>query len=278
MAICKLPSPVITGVAVCFTAVLLVIFPVRTQAQSSPNDPDPTRWINYAQSYYKIPIAETGIYRLTTAELQQAGVPVQQITPNTIQLFHRGVEQAIYIDGEADGRFDAGDFLEFYGQRNDGAPDSLLYRPYTAQPHPYYSLFNDTTAYFLTWSTGLGQAGKRMAAYTDTTRNLVPEPYHWAEDLRLFTDNYPGWAAGLPQKIEYSYYEAGEGYTGPIQQKDKPVEIPFHLTNAIRDGPTPQVDVLLVGRGFSNHRVNFLAGATPHESAVTGQRPVYGIR
>lgn len=250
---------------------LLVILPVRTQGQSSPNDPDPTRWINYAQSYVKLSIAENGIYRLTAAELQQAGVPVQQITPGTMQLFHRGVEQAVYIEGEADGRWDAGDYLEFYGQRNDGAPDSLLYRPYTAQSHRYYSLFNDTTAYFLTWplnrSTGAGQPGKRMAAYTDTTSNLIPEPYHWAEDLRLFTDSYPGWPAGLPQKIEYSYYEAGEGYTGPIQQKDKPFGIPFQLTNAVRSGPPPQVDVLLVGRGFSQHRVNFLAGAT-----LTSQR------
>ncbi len=262
MAISKLPSTAISGVAVCLTAVLLVLFAAFAQAQSSPNDPDPTRWINYAQSYYKIPIAENGIYRLTVTELQRAGVPIQQITPGHMQLFHRGVEQAIYVDGEADGHLDTDDFLEFYGQRNDGAPDSLLYRPYSAQPHRYYTLFNDTTAYFLTWSTGAGQPGKRMAAYTDTTGNLVPESYHWAEDLRLFTDNYPGWPAGLPQKIEYSHYEAGEGYTGPIQQKDKPFTIPFQLTNAVRAGPTPQVDVLLVGRGFGHHRVNFLIGST----------------
>jgi hypothetical protein len=242
---------------------LLVFFSVRTQAQSSPEDPDPTRWINYAQPYYKIPIAENGIYRLTTAELQRAGVPVQQITPSSMQVFHRGVEQAVYVDGEADGHFDIGDFLEFYGQRNDGAPDSLLYRSYSAQPHRYYSLFNDTTAYFLTWTTGAGQPGKRMASYTDTTSNLVPEMYHWAEDLRLFTDNYPGWPAGLLQKVEYSHYEAGEGYTGSIQQKNKSFTIPFDLINAVRNGPTPEVDVLLVGRGFSNHRVNCLVGSTP---------------
>ena len=266
MAISKLPSVAIAGAIACFMVLLLVTLPTYTQAQSSLDDPDPTRWINYTQSYYKLSTAENGIYRLTTAELQRAGVPVQQIAPNTIQLFHRGVEQAIYIDGEADGRLDTGDYLEFYGQRNDGAPDSLLYRPYTAQPHRYYSLFNDTTAYFLTWqinqSIGAGQPGKRMAAYTDTSRNLVPETYHWAEDIRLFTDNYPGWPAGFLQKIEYSYYEAGEGYTGPIQQKDKPFDIRFQLTNAFRNGPPPQVYMLLVGRGFTNHRVNFLVGST----------------
>ncbi len=277
MAISTLPSLAITGATVYAVLLLLVAGSTNTQAQSSTNDPDPTRWINYAQSYYKISVAENGIYRLTLADLQQAGVPVQQITPSTMQLFHRGVEQAIYVDGETDGRFDANDFLEFYGQRNDGAPDSLLYRPYTAHPHPYYSLFNDTTAYFLTWQlngpAGTGLPVKRMGAYTDTTHHLVPETYHWAEELRLFTDTYPGWPAGLPQKTEYSYYEAGEGYTGPIQQKDKPFSIPFQLKNAVRSGPKPAIDVLLVGRGFTSHRINCLAGAT-----IASQRLLDSVR
>ncbi len=200
MAISKLLPTAITGHAVYLTVWLLVIPATRTNAQSSPNDPDPTRWINYAQPYYKLSVAENGVYRLTAADLQRAGVPVQQITPGSIQVFHRGVEQATYVDGEADGHFDTNDFLEFYGHRSDGAPDSLLYRPYTAQPHRYYSLFSDTTAYFLTWSTGAGQPAKRMAAYTDTTSNLVPETYHWAEELRLFTDNYPGWPLVCPKR------------------------------------------------------------------------------
>ena len=244
------------------SAILFISSPLIARAQFDKNDPDPTRWINYTQTYYKIPIAQNGIYRITTAELQQAGISISQIDPTTVQLFHRGVEQAIYQEGETDHLFDPADFLEFYGRGNDGAQDSLLYKPHNAQPHTYYSLFNDTTAYFLTWRLD-GKLGRRMKAYTDTDyANLTPEAYHWEEELRLFTDTYPGWAAGIPPKIEYSYYEAGEGYTGLIQQKDKPYVNVFQLANPAKSGPNPQIDILLAGREFINHRVECLAGPT----------------
>ncbi|GAB4016715.1 hypothetical protein GCM10028773_10720 [Spirosoma koreense] len=243
------------------------------QKQATVSDPDPTRWIRYSQTYFKIPIAENGIYRITTVELQQAGISTDQLNPATVQLFHRGVEQAIYVAGETDGRFDTGDFIEFYGRRNDGAPDSLLYRPTSAQPHAYYSLFNDTTAYFLTWRLD-GLPGRRMSGYTDTTyADLTPDAYHWADELRLFTENYPGWAAGIPPKIEYSYYEAGEGYTGSMQQKAKPYTMSFMLTDAVRSGPSPKIDLLLAGREFTNHRVTCLAGA-----ASGSQHPLDSVR
>lgn len=235
----------------------------RVSAQSAlPNDPDPTRWINYRQAYFKLPVAQAGLYRVTVTELAQAGISLGSVDPTTVQVFHRGVELAIAVEGERDHRFDPADFVEFYGRGNDGAPDSLLYRPTSAQPHAHYSLFSDTTAYFLTWRLD-GKPGRRMATYADTDyAGLTPEPYHWAEELRLFTDTYPGYAAGIPPKIEYSHFEAGEGYTGVVQHKDKPAHYPFALTNAVRTGPAPQLAVLLVGRDYPSHRVECLVGAT----------------
>lgn len=230
--------------------------------------PDPTQWISYNQTYFKIPVAESGIYRITVSELAQAGIAVNQIDPVTIQLFHRGIEQAIFVAGESDHRLDNTDYLEFYGQPNDGTQDSLLYRPHSAQPHPYYSLFNDTTAYFLTWRLD-GTLGKRMVIQTDTVcTGLLPETYHWADELRLFTSDYPGWAAGLSGKTEYSYYEAGEGYTGPVQQKNQPFPTHFQLVDPVHDAPGPQVDVLVVGRSVTNHRVDCLIGSTPEHQQV----------
>ncbi|MBD2756068.1 putative type IX secretion system sortase PorU2 [Spirosoma validum] len=252
----------------CLFVFLFVIRATIIPAQSIGNDPDPTHWINYSQTYIKIPIAQNGLYRITAAELQQAGVPVNPVNPITFQLFHRGVEQAIYVEGEPDQRFDAGDFIEFYGRANDGDQDSLLYRPHSAQPHTYYSLFSDTTAYFLTWRLD-GKAGKRMVIYSDTTyAGLATESYHWEEELRLFTDTYPGWAAGIPPKIEYSYYEAGEGYTGTIQQKNKSYTTLFQLTNLVRTAPDPQIDVLLVGRDLIDHRVDCRVGPTTNSQRL----------
>src|SRR5690349_19795454 len=77
-------------------------------------------WINFSQSYFKIPVAKDGIYRLDYSTLDATGFPVGSVDPKTIQIFHRGVEQAIYVEGETDNIFDPEDFVEFYGQRNDG--------------------------------------------------------------------------------------------------------------------------------------------------------------
>lgn len=237
--------------------VLLLSGPVGAQSQPLGNE-----WIKDGQTYLKIHVVQPGLYRITAAELQRAGLPTTTVDPTTIQLFHRGVEQAIYVAGESDQRIDPADFLEFYGRGNDGVPDSLLYKPVSAQPHAYYSLFGDTTAYFLTWRSDR-KPGKRMGSYTDTDdTGLTPESYHWAEERRVFTETYPGYPAGIPPKIEYSHYEAGEGYTGFVQQKDKRYDIPFVLSDAVRTGPGPQIDGLLMGREFTHHRVDWLVGAS----------------
>ena len=247
---------------------LLFILPLLIGQSWAQPQPLGNEWINYQQTYLKIPVVQPGIYRITSAELQRAGLPTATVDPTTIQLFHRGVEQAIYVAGESDKRLDPADFLEFYGLGNDGTPDSTLYKPATAQPHTYYSLFSDTTAYFLTWRSGVpagaAKSGKRMTAYTDTdTTGLMPEPYHWQEERRVFTETYPGYATGIPPKIEYGHYEAGEGYTGVVQQKDEFYNLPFVLSDAVRTGPGPQIDVLLAGRAYATHRVECWAGASP---------------
>jgi len=139
---------------------LLVIFLLGCvfdiNAQSFSND-----WIRDDQEYFKIKIGQKGIYRITYDELIAAGVDLGTVNPGRIMLFHRGIEQSIlYSGGIADLSFDSGDYFEFLGQRNDGTLDQTLYFPPEAQPHNYYNLFSDTTAYFLTWSKTV--AGKRM--------------------------------------------------------------------------------------------------------------------
>ena len=244
-----------------YPLLLTITLFLNGQSWAQPQ-PVGNEWIDYGQTYLKIPVVQPGIYQIMPADLQKAGLTTATIDPTTIQLFHRGVEQAIYVAGESDHHLDPSDFVEFYGRGNDGAPDSLLYRPVSAQPHAYYSLFSDTTAYFLTWRLS-GKSGKRMAFYTDTDdTDLTPEPYHWQEEVRVFTETYPGYATGIPPKIEYGHYEAGEGYTGIIQQEDKPCDNLFLLSNAVKTGPGPQIDVLLVGREFTNHRIACLVGAS----------------
>ncbi|MFT4899908.1 MAG: hypothetical protein ACI9U0_001708, partial [Flavobacteriales bacterium] len=76
-------------------------------------------WINYDQHYFKFPIAKDGIYRIQYEQLITSGINFSLFDPRNLQLFAKGKEQAIYIQGESDGSFDSNDFIEFYAENND---------------------------------------------------------------------------------------------------------------------------------------------------------------
>src|ERR1051325_5653047 len=131
-------------------------------------------WINYSQSYYKLKITQEGIYRVDSAYLRNAGIPVSWLADHTkLQLFHNGVEQYIYIgDANHDNVLNPGDFVEFYPTKNDGSFDAQMYIDPNGNPNPnlqpnvHYSLYNDTAIYFLTAGAA---AGLRVTEINDTT-------------------------------------------------------------------------------------------------------------
>ncbi len=213
-------------------------------------------WINFSQSYFKIPVGKDGIYRLTHSDLQAAGFPVES-DPKKFQLFHRGVEQRIVVEGETDGQFNSADFIEFYGRRNDGTLDASLYKPSASQPHQYFNLFSDTTSYFLT----VGSAnGKRMISHNEpNTGNLPAETYHLDEKLLLLTNEYsPGVDYG---EILNTFFDVGEGWmSGKIFQTQS---VDYTITNIVQTVPAggqPELEVQMVGRGPMAHAVEIYVG------------------
>ncbi|MCB0402523.1 MAG: hypothetical protein KDD41_10600 [Flavobacteriales bacterium] len=143
-------------------------------------------WINYSQQYYKFKVAETGIYRLDSATLAASGIPVGSIDPRNMQIFARGQEIPLYVNGENDGVFNGSDFIEFYGQHNDGWFDEPLYGNAAKHPNPYYSLFNDTIYYYLTWNNST--SNNRFVLETDTSySSFTPVSYFTKEVVQYYT-------------------------------------------------------------------------------------------
>ncbi|MDI9566739.1 MAG: C25 family cysteine peptidase [Chloroflexota bacterium] len=68
---------------------------------------------------WRISIQEDGLYRLTYATLAAAGLPVETLNPQRLQMFYQGEEIAIQVTGEEDGTFDLTDAIIFYGQGID---------------------------------------------------------------------------------------------------------------------------------------------------------------
>ena len=210
-------------------------------------------WINFSQKYYKIPVVQNGIYRLDSLTLSDAGIPISTIDPRTIQLFFRGQEQYIYIKGQTDGMFNSADYIEFYGQKNDGALDSTLYTGVlnnmpVRQPNPYYSLFNDTSAYFLTWNNS--SINKRITDLIDTAYSLFsPTAYFMKEQI---VENHTNYYYGetTPTNIQFPEYDEVEGWSSVNFYQGNSYSATFNSSNIYSLGP--EVHIKLAVMGVSN--------------------------
>lgn len=213
-------------------------------------------WINYSQQYYKIKIGYyAGVYRIDAATMAASGIPIGSIDPRNLQMFNKGKEQFIYVEGESDGVFNNTDFIEFYAHRNDGEMDSALYVNTSFIPNPYYSLINDTAVFFLTWNTSVNN--KRMLPETDVSFSLYsPSTYYLAEDIRSFNDGYYAGETNLSSGTD-SRYTRAEGYFDYITVTLGGNTVKGANTrNAYAAGPNAIITTVVVGaskdQGFIN--------------------------
>jgi len=116
---------------------------------------------------YKLGVNSDGLYRLTYADLQAAGVDVDNLDPRTLHVSVGGQEVAIQVVGETDGRFDPGDALLFYGQKVN-------------------TRYTDTNIYWLTWG---GAAGRRMPSLDGTPGASTPLLASFETSLHLEHDH-----------------------------------------------------------------------------------------
>ncbi len=148
-------------------------------AQPGQNQIFGNEWINYTQPHWKIPIDNEGIYRISYQQLLNAGVPVNTADPRRLQLFFRGKEMAITVVGQADGRFDPQDYVEFYGRRNSGDLARALFAEPNNYTLPNFGLYEFFRAYyFLTINANENALGKRIGILTGTDASLRPEINH----------------------------------------------------------------------------------------------------
>jgi hypothetical protein len=159
------------------TLLSLLVLSVFLKAQVYHNE-----WIDYSAKYYKFKIYKNGIFRIDSAALAGSGINLSGLDPKKFQVFIRGKEQALFVNGEADGVFNASDYIEFYAEQNDCRFDSALYVDINFLPNPYRSLFNDTIMGFLTWNNST--TNKRLVLETDTAySSYTPEPYFYTENI-----------------------------------------------------------------------------------------------
>lgn len=218
-------------------------------------------WYNSGQTYAKVLVWEDGVYRVDAAALSSGGLSVSPGSVANLQVFYRGVEQHIHVKTTSGNL----DYVEFYGERNDGRVDSILYRdPYTRlhdgeiQPNKHFSTFSDTSAYFFTIGS---QPGLRYTDFSDLNfGNYTPAPhfryksyleYHPSGGQALW--NYGGGNQYDIFHILNSYYVTAEGYVGAEFEYGSPLSVVVPTKYAAAVGNPSELECRLYGRSSWRH-------------------------
>ena len=122
--------------------------------------------------WVKFEAPEEGIYKIDYSMLSSFGIDPATVDPRKIKIYNNGgkplpenpnaarpvdlVENAITVAGEADGKFDQGDYILFYGRGNN-------FWDYDTTSNSIQRVFNVYTDHNYYWITSGGAVGKRTA-------------------------------------------------------------------------------------------------------------------
>ncbi len=262
-------------ITVCF-------FSYFANSQSFGNE-----WIQYNQSYYAFNVVQSGVHKIDYAALLASGIPVNQFKASNIQIFGRQKEIPLYIQDGGNDTLNDGDYILFYGERNDGWLDSTLYDNPSWLGNPKYSLYNDTIQYFFTWNTQT--TNKRFTFENDVNySSLSPSPYVLFEKFAYYNEQYN--EGEKSADAASSFYVHGEGWgktavNGAINGHTWDFST-TQLDNIYQNSDAPNVlyKAVVVGSsnssqtGQGNHHSRHTIGSSNFvlcDTAFTGYKAVY---
>ncbi len=225
-------------------------------------------WVQYNQSYYKIPVANDGIYRVDYNNLVTQGAP-SNIEGNQLQLFFMGQEVPIHVS--SDGNIGNGGYIEFYGKRNRGDLDRYLFEfPDEEMANPEYSLYSDTSAYFLTWNSNVSSQRINDINNDLASAPSTPESYCFYTDSIVFSDK---WSKNIHSDFVYhSRMEKTEGFVSSFKRNQK---ITLEPNSIFASGPESKLSLRYVTNGLwsAPHDQNILVdGALMNNDIINGMK------
>ncbi|MEY5034423.1 MAG: hypothetical protein RL447_801, partial [Bacteroidota bacterium] len=245
-----------------FLFIVLLTWSGFVQAQSLNNE-----WIDYNKTYYKFFVGSNGLYRINQSVL--AGLGIGNTPAEQFQLWRNG-EQVPVFTSVPTGPLGAADFIEFFGEMNDGRPDKIMYRVEEHQLNDKWSLETDTAAYFLT----INPTGNNLRM-TATSNNLVagatPEPFFYHTQGVYYKQRInPGYAAIVGSAIYSSNYDQGEGWTstdiGQSTVRTENLTGLFPFTGAGANSPILRVNAL--GNALNPRRFSISVNGTQYDEVT----------
>ncbi len=204
----------------------------------------------------KIRVVADGVYRVTGAELAAAGFPVGSVPAARLELVESGRAVPLLRLGGTGATLSPTDTLVFVGQRNRGTAESWAYDRADSQSSPFYSLYSDTTTY---WLRDTGAApGLRYAAFDAPTGAAVVSAVR--DTVHLETDTFT--FQGSSSESGHPWYTRGEGlYMTFFQSSTNNVlSETYTLAMPERTGAdSVTVEVRATGGSASGHRLRLFA-------------------
>ncbi len=206
-------------------------------------------WINYSKTYYKFRLGKDTLTRINQPLLATAGLASTPV--NQFQLWRNGKEVRMY-SSLSSGIMDPSDYLEFWGEMNDGRPDKQLYRDPEFQLADKYSLETDTAAYFLTVNTG---ANLRFTNQPNNPPGAMIADKYFMRSIDKYFRNIinRGLANVVGEYVYSSSYDEGEGWTSNGVNPCCALSQQFTGLNLYSAGPANSLSVRVNATGNANN-------------------------
>jgi len=210
----------------------------------------------------KIFVGQKGIYKLDYAMIKGAGIDPSSIDPRTFKIRFLDSEVPIYVYGEADGKFNTEDYIEFFG----------------AKPTSIYTRWN---VYWLMWG---GDKGVRIvqksgipSAPTATEVTFFKSKVHFEEDhLHSKLQNTPS----DPNDIE-SWFESRDhwfwtGVENGAPKNEFTVSFPVYDLAQSLSKPDFKIE-LAGGTNFEHEAMISVNGYKAGEEAKWNSQDIYSF-
>ncbi len=223
-------------------------------------------WVKYDQAYFKINVAEDGIYRIPQTALFKVADSTMLITipSENYHLYRNGKEVSIFTSNTLS--LGSNDFIEFYGEKNRGEFDAFLFaNPQKQHLNPEYSMSTDTAAYYLTWDKI--PSTKRYKPLTNGLNNLpAKEASCWVEQMQVFKNTLIEVHPDSENKASTSEYDT-EGYANDWTSNSA---ITITPTQAFVGTENPKLEIRLGLHRFA-HQVEFkINGTSVKKDTING--------
>lgn len=180
--------------------------------------------------WYKIGLSETGIYKITGADLKKMGMDISAINPENLKVYGKGggmlpeingenpntgIEELAIFVSQNEGAFGEDDYILFYGE----SPHAWHFETASMRFRHFYNIYSERNYYYVSVEGG---AGKRIASVNNS--HLVETRTTNQSDFYLFQEE------DIYNKAETGKVWLGEKYT-PSASKSFTIEIPDVVTS-----------------------------------------------